>query len=152
MSLIIQNVERYYWDYYRDIWFNFSLKCVAVSKSGFNRGTLESELTSALSTVRQNPGLERVFVVRIWFPTLGTWMRDSSVSCIQFDLSFGWGRLSLEHLSDTENTHRLYAISKILMYWTKKARSSAGFLRGKSSFHWPVTDEQLGGGFNYVQR
>ncbi len=52
---------------------------------------------------------------------LVTWIWDNSVSSVQFDLSFGWGRLSLEHLSDTEHTHWLYAVSRLVMYWTKKA-------------------------------
>lgn len=50
-------------------------------------------------------------------------MWDNSVSSVQLDLSFGRGRLSLEHLSDTEHTQGLYAVSNIVMYWAKKTLS-----------------------------
>lgn len=78
-------------------------------------------------------------------------MWDNSVSSIQSDLSFGWSRLSLEHLSDTEHTRWLYAVSKLVMCWTKKAGSTRN--RAGSSEDNPVyIGQQLEGGFNYAQR
>lgn len=64
-------------------------------------------------------------------------MWDNSVSSVQFDLSFGWGCLSLEHLSDTEHTHWLFTVSKIVMYWTKETvlmRNRAGSSEDNPSY------------------